>query len=146
MINFHPLPGRPNSIAPGKARTTGMSPTIVYRDGAPVLVIGAPGATRIVTALVQVIVNVVDFGMTLQEAILAPRIDAQGAGSGARPGSRLTCVGRSNEVTRSSGYPAASADLPSSTPSASAHPQDGCPVVRTAGLRNGPRGGGSVVP
>ena len=78
MINYHPLPGHPNSIAPGKGRTTGMTPTIVYRDGRPVLVIGAPGATRIVTAIAQVIINHLDFGMTIQEAILAPRFDCQG--------------------------------------------------------------------
>ncbi|NPV06751.1 MAG: gamma-glutamyltransferase [Anaerolineae bacterium] len=78
MVNFHPLPGHPNSIAPGKARTTGMSPTILYRDGQPVMVLGAPGATRIITSLAQVIVNVLDFGMTLTEAILAPRFDCQG--------------------------------------------------------------------
>ena len=77
MINFHPLPGHPNSIAPGKSRLTGMTPTIVYRDGRPVLVIGAPGATRIVTAIAQVIINHLDFGMTIQEAVLAPRFDAQ---------------------------------------------------------------------
>ena len=77
MINFHPLPGHPNSIAPGKGRTTGMTPTIVHRDGRPVLVIGAPGATRIVTAIAQVIVNHLDFGMDIQSAILAPRFDAQ---------------------------------------------------------------------
>ena len=78
MINFHPLPGHPNSIAPGKGRTTGMSPTIVYREGRPVLVIGAPGATKIVTAVAQVIVNVIDFGMGVQEAVYAPRFDSQG--------------------------------------------------------------------
>ncbi|HEV8489791.1 MAG TPA: gamma-glutamyltransferase family protein [Candidatus Limnocylindrales bacterium] len=78
MINFHPLPGHPNSIAPGKGRTTGMSPTIVYRDGRPVVVIGAPGATKIVTAVCQVIVNVIDFGMNVQEAVFAPRFDSQG--------------------------------------------------------------------
>jgi gamma-glutamyltranspeptidase/glutathione hydrolase len=78
MINFHPLPGHPNSIAPGKGRITGMTPTIVSRDGKPVLVIGAPGATRIVTAIAQVIVNHLDFGMSIQEAILAPRFDCQG--------------------------------------------------------------------
>ena len=58
MVNFNPLPGHPNSIAPGKGRTTGMTPTIVYRqdssDGdpqaqVPLLVLGAPGATRIIT-------------------------------------------------------------------------------------------------
>jgi gamma-glutamyltranspeptidase/glutathione hydrolase len=77
MVNYHPLPAHPNSIAPGKARTTGQAPTILFRDGKPVLNIGAPGGTRIITALAQVIVNIVDFGMTPQEAILAPRFDCQ---------------------------------------------------------------------
>lgn len=77
MVNYHPLPAHPNSIAPGKSRTTGMAPTIVYRDGKPILNIGAPGGTRIVTGIAQVIANIVDFGMTPQEAILAPRFDCQ---------------------------------------------------------------------
>ena len=78
MVNFCPWPGHPNSIAPGKSRTTGMAPTIVYRGGRPVLVIGAPGATRIITSLVQVIVNHLDFGMRVSDAVLAPRFDCQG--------------------------------------------------------------------
>jgi gamma-glutamyltranspeptidase/glutathione hydrolase len=78
MVNFHPWPGHPNSIAPGKSRTTGMTPTIVYKDDTPVLVIGAPGATRIITSLAQVIVNVLDFGMSVSDAVLAPRFDCQG--------------------------------------------------------------------
>ena len=78
MINFHPLPGHPNSIAPRKGRTTGMTPTIVYKDDAPVLVIGAPGATRIITSIAQVILNVLDFGMRVNDAVLAPRFDCQG--------------------------------------------------------------------
>lgn len=78
MINFHPWPGHPNSIAPRKSRTTGMTPTIISKEGQPVLIIGAPGATRIITGLVQVIVNVLDFGMSVAEAVLAPRFDCQG--------------------------------------------------------------------
>ena len=78
MVNFHPLAGHPNSIAPGKGRTTGMTPTIVYRGDQPVLVLGAPGATRIITSVLQVIVNHLDFGMNMTEAVLAPRIDCQG--------------------------------------------------------------------
>lgn len=77
MINFHPVSGHRNSIAPRKSRTTGMSPTIVYKDGKPVLVLGAPGATRIITSVLQVIVNVLDFGMSPLEATHAPRIDCQ---------------------------------------------------------------------
>jgi gamma-glutamyltranspeptidase / glutathione hydrolase len=78
MVNFNPLPGHRNSIAPRKGRTTGMAPTIVYRDGVPVLVVGAPGASRIVTGVLQVILNVLDFGMSPAEAVLAPRFDCQG--------------------------------------------------------------------
>lgn len=78
MINFYPYPGHPNSIAPGKGRTTGMTPTIVLRDGRPVLALGAPGATRIVTAVLQTILNRLDFGMSIAEAVLAPRFDCQG--------------------------------------------------------------------
>jgi len=78
MVNFHPLPGHPNSIAAGKGRTTGMTPTIVYRNKKPFLVIGAPGATMIVTSIVQVILNMLVFGMSVAEAVLAPRFDCQG--------------------------------------------------------------------
>ena len=77
MINFHPLPGHPNSIVAGKGRTTGMAPTIVYQDGKPRLVLGSPGATRIITSNLQVILNVLDFGMSVAEAVHAPRIDCQ---------------------------------------------------------------------
>ena len=55
-----------------------MTPTIVYKDGDPVMVIGAPGATWIITSILQVIVNVLDFGMSISDAILAPRFDCQG--------------------------------------------------------------------
>jgi gamma-glutamyltranspeptidase/glutathione hydrolase len=78
MVNFHPWPGHPNSIAPGKTRTTGMAPTILCKDDRPILALGAPGATRIITATVQVILNVLDFGMSTAEAVLAPRFDCQG--------------------------------------------------------------------
>lgn len=78
MVNFHPIPGHPNSIAPGKGRTTGMAPTIVYEDDEPVLVIGAPGATRIITSIVQVIINILDFRMSVSDAVLAPCFDCQG--------------------------------------------------------------------
>lgn len=77
MVNFDPLPGNPNSIAPGKGRTTGMAPTIVYQDGKPVMVVGSPGATRIITSNLQVMLNVLDFGMSISDAVLAPRFDCQ---------------------------------------------------------------------
>lgn len=78
MVNFHPYAGHPNSIAPRKGRTTGMAPTLVYRDGRLVLALGAPGATRILTSVLQVILNRIDFGMSITEAVTAPRFDCQG--------------------------------------------------------------------
>ena len=78
MINFHPFSGHPNSILARKARTTGMSPTVIFRGGKPKLILGAPGATRIITALLTVILNRLDFGMPITEAVLAPSFDCQG--------------------------------------------------------------------
>lgn len=78
MINFNPIPGHRNSIAPRKGRATGMAPTIVFAGDRPVLVIGAPGANRIITGVLQVMLNIIDFGMSPAEAVLAPRFDCQG--------------------------------------------------------------------
>jgi gamma-glutamyltranspeptidase/glutathione hydrolase len=78
MINFEPQPNKPNSIAPRKGRATGMSPTIVYKDDQPVLIVGAPGGNFIITGVLQVILNVLDFGMSAQEAVTAPRFDCEG--------------------------------------------------------------------
>ena len=69
--------GEANAIAPGKRPLSSMSPTIVLRDGKPVLVIGTPGGSRIITVVLQLIINTVDYGMDLQEAIDAPRIHQQ---------------------------------------------------------------------
>ncbi len=78
MNCINPVPGHPDSIAPGKSRLIGLSPTIVYRDEQPVLVLGAPGGTRIMGAVLQTIFNWVDFGMSPLEAVSAPRFDCQG--------------------------------------------------------------------
>lgn len=77
MINFHPISGHRNSIAPGKGRTTGMAPTLVYKGDRPVIVLGSPGATRIITSNVQVILNLLVFGMSATEAVHAARFDCQ---------------------------------------------------------------------
>lgn len=76
MSVFDPRPGRTGSIAPGKSRFASMAPTIVFRDGAPEIVLGAPGGTHITGAVVQAIANVVDFGMTMADAVAAPRVSA----------------------------------------------------------------------
>jgi gamma-glutamyltranspeptidase/glutathione hydrolase len=76
--NFYGLvQGEANAIAPGKRPLSSMSPTIVSRGGKPVLVIGSPGGSRIITVVVHLILNMVDYGMNLQEAIDAPRFHQQ---------------------------------------------------------------------
>lgn len=76
MAVFDPRPGRAGSIAPGKARFTSICPSIIFRDGKPYLVIGAPGATQIAMGVLQAVLNVLDFGMTMTEAVSAPRFSA----------------------------------------------------------------------
>src|SRR5262245_51630497 len=76
MGAFDPRPGRSGSIAPGKARASSMAPSIVFRDGKPLFVVGAPGGTYIAPGILQAILNVVDFGMSAIEAISAPRFCA----------------------------------------------------------------------
>ena len=75
MDDFSADPESPNAIAPGKTPLSSMSPTVVLKeDGSPFMVLGTPGATRIITTVTQLISNVIDHGMTIQEAIDAPRI------------------------------------------------------------------------
>lgn len=69
--------GEANAIAPGKRPLSSMSPTIVTRDGKPVLVVGTPGGSRIITAVIHTIWNVIDYGMNVQEAVDAPRFHHQ---------------------------------------------------------------------
>ena len=66
-----PRPGRTGSIAPGKSRFASMAPTIMFEGDRPVMTLGAPGGTHITLAIAQAIVNVVDFGMTMAEAVAA---------------------------------------------------------------------------
>jgi gamma-glutamyltranspeptidase/glutathione hydrolase len=74
---FGLVQGKANAVAPGKRPLSSMTPTLVFKDGKPVLVVGTPGGSRIITTVLEVIVNVIDHGMTLQEAIDAPRIHHQ---------------------------------------------------------------------
>ncbi len=69
--------GEANAIAPGKRPLSSMSPTIVTQDGKPVMVVGTPGGSRIITSVLHAIINVVDYGMSLQEAVDAPRFHQQ---------------------------------------------------------------------
>ena len=69
--------GEANVIAPGKRPLSSMSPTIVTKDGKPVMVLGTPGGSRIITSVLHTIINVVDYGMNVQEAVDAPRFHQQ---------------------------------------------------------------------
>ncbi|CRN01215.1 Gamma-glutamyltranspeptidase precursor [Pseudomonas sp. 34 E 7] len=69
--------GEANAIAPGKAPLSSMSPTIVTKDGKAVMVVGTPGGSRIITATLLTILNVIDYKMNIQEAVDAPRFHQQ---------------------------------------------------------------------
>jgi gamma-glutamyltranspeptidase/glutathione hydrolase len=74
---YGPIQGKANAIAPRKTPLSSMSPTVVAKDGRVVMVIGSPGGSRIITITLEAILNVIDHGMTIQEAIDAPRIHHQ---------------------------------------------------------------------
>lgn len=73
---FDPRPGRAGSIAPGKSRFSSICPTIVLRDGAPEIAIGAPGGTQIAMGVLQALLNALDFDMPMDRAVSAPRFSA----------------------------------------------------------------------
>jgi gamma-glutamyltranspeptidase/glutathione hydrolase len=79
MNCFDPRPGRINSLVPGKTRITMMVPTMVFGAGGALQVVaGAPGGTKIVTGVLQTLLNLLDHGMSPVEAVSAPRLDYQG--------------------------------------------------------------------
>ena len=87
MTDFNLKPGittrggtigtKPNLIAPGKRMLSSQSPTIVYKNGKPLLISGSPGGRTIINTVLCVVVNVVDFDMPVQEAVDAPRLHHQ---------------------------------------------------------------------
>jgi gamma-glutamyltranspeptidase / glutathione hydrolase len=87
MDDFSVKPGAPNmfgltggtanAVAPGKRMLSSMTPTIVSREGQPVLVVGTPGGSRIITTVLQVVLNVLEFGMDVRQAVDAPRFHHQ---------------------------------------------------------------------
>jgi len=74
---FGLIQGEVNAIQPGKRPLSSMTPTILTRDGKFFMAVGAPGGSRIISAVLQTILNVVDFGMNAQDAVDAPRIHHQ---------------------------------------------------------------------
>ena len=76
MAVFDPRPGRAGSLAPGKSRFSSMCPTIVFRNGTPYVVIGAPGGTQITMGVLQALLNVLDFDMSISDAVSVARFSA----------------------------------------------------------------------
>jgi gamma-glutamyltranspeptidase/glutathione hydrolase len=74
---FGLIGGRANEPGPGKRPLSSMTPTIVMKDGKPVLATGAPGGSRIITSVLQVILNTIDFFEPVAEAVAAPRLHHQ---------------------------------------------------------------------
>ncbi len=87
MDDFVSKPGVPNlyglvgsdanSIYPEKRMLSSMTPTLVFKDGKPFLVVGSPGGGRIITTVLQTIINIIDYGMDFDKAIDAPRFHHQ---------------------------------------------------------------------
>ena len=78
MAMFDPRPGRAQSLAPNKRRVSSLAPTILFKGDAPYLILGAPGGSNIPMGILQVILNVVDHGMSALEAVNVPRFSATG--------------------------------------------------------------------
>ena len=76
MVVFNPKPGTANSIAGFKRALNNMSPVIALKNSQPFLTVGAPGGRRIICRIAHVISNVIDFNMSIQQAINAPSVDA----------------------------------------------------------------------
>lgn len=87
MDDFSSKPGAPNmygllgseanSIAPNKRMLSSMTPTIVMKDGKPFLIVGSPGGGKIITSVFQTIINIIDYKMSLKDAIDSPRLHHQ---------------------------------------------------------------------
>ncbi len=74
---FGLIGGEANAVGPGKRPLSSMTPTLVFKDGQPLLVTGSPGGSRIITTVLQLVMNVIDHGMNIAEATIAPRIHHQ---------------------------------------------------------------------
>jgi gamma-glutamyltranspeptidase/glutathione hydrolase len=112
-FNFAPTQGAapdPNLPGPGKRPRSSMSPTIVLRGGQPVLALGSPGGASIITTVLQTLLNRLNFGMSLPEAIAAPRASQRNAANGeaepaflAQYGAALTGYGQTFTVNQEIG-------------------------------------------
>jgi gamma-glutamyltranspeptidase/glutathione hydrolase len=150
MWLFDPHPGRANSIAPGKRMLSSMSPTIVQRDGQWLMALGTPGGTKIFPAILQAIVNVLDHGMSLQEAVEAPRVWTNGGPLDLEEGiaesvrGRLTAMGHRIQVVPrvAGGMNGIYRDADGLLHGAACWRADGTPAGYSGGFTDVPRGQG----
>ena len=85
MYDFSSDPQSCNAPAPGRRPVSSMAPMIILRNGSPYLILGSPGGTRIFSSLAQIVLNATEFGLTLDEAIEAPRFFSYSVRGEARP-------------------------------------------------------------
>lgn len=74
---FGLIGGAANAVAPGKRPLSSMTPTLVFKDGQVLLVTGSPGGSRIITTVLQIVLNTIDHGLNIAEATVAPRVHHQ---------------------------------------------------------------------
>ncbi|MGH8909206.1 MAG: gamma-glutamyltransferase, partial [Egibacteraceae bacterium] len=130
LTDFDPAPAHPNAPAAGKRPRSSMSPTLVLRDGAPVLALGSPGGATIITTVLQTMISTLDFGIGLPAAITAPRVANFNAASGiAEPAFLATSEARALqargytfESTEEIGVVTGIAFAPDGAPAAAAEP------------------------
>jgi gamma-glutamyltranspeptidase/glutathione hydrolase len=142
MREFDPRPGRPQSIAPGKRMTSNQAPMIVVKEGRPRYALGLVGGLTIVPSAAQAISNLIDHGMSLQEAIEAPRLWTRGHEVQVEPAiSAATVAGlveRGHEVLRmqhvGNGMNAVAFHRPGAMEGAACWRSDGAPMGVGGGL------------
>jgi len=78
MHDFDPRPGHLNSVGPRKIPMSSMSPTIVLKDGEPFLTLGSAGSSRIISSVMQTLLGVLEFDLSIENALGSPRIHVQG--------------------------------------------------------------------
>ncbi len=78
---FDPEPGSVTSIGPGKRTMSAASQIVMLKDGKPFAAVGSPGGRRVISAVYQIVVNLIDYGLSIQPAISAPRIHSEGRAS-----------------------------------------------------------------
>jgi gamma-glutamyltranspeptidase/glutathione hydrolase len=79
MHDFEPRPQMANSVAPGKIPMSSMSPTLILKEGRPILALGGAGGPRIVSSTLEVLLNVIEYGLGLQDAVAQPRLHMNGS-------------------------------------------------------------------